>query len=223
MMALYVEASRSPCKVLLPDIYYHSYHKKYYSLFTYFGSSNFFWFLLHNESLWRNCFVQLMCCTSTFWKCVWFENMASISKVMSVKVENVTWMFCPFFSFGIVQWRVRRIRLPILPSYSRTGSFGPSAFYALLHSLSKCWHVFCHAQGWQTNDISHAVFTQARPNGAKIMAPRWHHARAQSFPVRISETKRVKITLPCFKILTAADLSKKKKAILISFSIFRDP
>ena len=29
-----------------------------YSLSIYSGSSNFFWFLLHNGSLWRNCFVQ---------------------------------------------------------------------------------------------------------------------------------------------------------------------
>ena len=32
---------------------------------------------------------------------------------------------------------------------------------------------------------------------------------AQKFPVRVSETKLVKITLPCFKSLTAADLSPK--------------
>ena len=30
-----------------------------YSRFTFSGSSNFSWFLLHNGSLWRNCFVQL--------------------------------------------------------------------------------------------------------------------------------------------------------------------
>ena len=31
----------------------------------------------------------------------------------------------------------------------------------------------------------------------------------KKFPVRVSETERVKITLPCFKSLTAADLSPK--------------
>ena len=72
-------------------------HCDYYSTFTYFGSSNFFWCLLHNDILWRNCFVQFICCTSTFWKCVWLENMGSVTKVMSVKVKNVTWRFCPFF------------------------------------------------------------------------------------------------------------------------------
>ena len=148
----------------------------FYSLFTCFGSSNFFWFLLHNESLWRNCFVQLMCCTSTFWKCVWFENMVGITKVMSMEVENVTWRFCPFLYLESSDC----VSIFTL-SYSRTGSCSPSAFYALSHSLSKCWHAFCHARGWQTKDLSHAGFMQARPSGAKIMAPRWRHDRAKSF------------------------------------------
>ena len=42
-------------------------------------------------------------------------------------------------------------------------------------------------------------------NGAKITS-----RSRKKFPVRISETKRVKITLPRFSILTAADLSIKK-------------
>ena len=154
----------------------------HYSLFTYFGSSNFFWFFLHNESLWRNCFVQLMCCTSTFWKCVWFENMGSITKVMSMKVKNVTWRFCPFLHLESSDG-VSEELLPISTlSYSRTGSCSPSAFYALSHSWSKCWHAFCHARWWQTNDLSHAAFRQAWSNGMKIMAPRWRHDRAKSFP-----------------------------------------
>ena len=155
---------------------------RHYSLFTYSGSSNFFWFLLHNESLRRNCFVQFMWCASTFWKCVWFENIGSIPKVMIVEVENVTWRFVHFFhldsSDGVLEES-----LPISTlSCSRTVSCNPSSFYALSHSLSKCWHPFCHARGWQTNDISHAAFMQARPNGAKIVAPRWCHVRAKSFP-----------------------------------------
>ena len=154
----------------------------YYSLFTYFGSSNFFWFLLHNESLWRNCFVQLMSCTSTFWKCVWFENIGSITKVMNVEVKNVPWRFCPFLHLESSDGVSEKL-LPISTlSYSRAGCCSPSTFYALSHSLSKCWHAFCHARGWQTNVISHAAFTQARWNGAKIMAPRWRHDRAKSFP-----------------------------------------
>ena len=150
-----------------------------YSLFAYFGSSTFFWFLLHNESLWRNCLGQLMCCTSTFWKCVWFENFRSITKVMSVEVENVPWRFCSFLHVESSDG-VSEELLPISTlSYSRLGSCSPSAFYALSHSLSKCWRAFCHARGWRTNDLSHAAFTQTRPNGAKIMAPRWRHGRAK--------------------------------------------
>ena len=90
--------------------------------------------------------------------------------------------------------------------YSRNGFCSLSAFFALSHSVSKSWHAFCHARKWRTNGISQAAFTQARPNGSKIMAPRWRHVRAKSFPC---ETKRVKITLPRFSNLTAADLSQK--------------
>ena len=113
------------------------------------------------------------------------------------------------FTIGIVGWRVGKIAADSTLSYSRTGCCSPSTFYALSHSLSKCWHAFCHVRGWQTNDISHAAFTQARWNGAKIMAPRWRHDHAKSFPCEVSETKLVKITLPCFKSLTAANLSPK--------------
>ena len=113
-----------------------------YSLFTYFGSSNFFCFFLHNESLCRSCFVQLMCCTFTFLKCVWFENMASISKVMSVKVKNVTWRFCPFSHLESSDGVSEEVRPISTVSYSQTGSCSPSAFCALPHSLSKCWHAF---------------------------------------------------------------------------------
>ena len=150
-----------------------------------------------------------MCCTSNFWKCVQFENMGSVTKVMSVEVENVPWRFCPFLHLESSDG-VSEELLPISTlSCSRAGSCSPSAFWALSHSLSKCWHAFCHAWGWQTNDLSPAAFTQARPNGAKIMAPRWRHGRAKKFPMRVSETKQVKITLACFKSLTAADLSPK--------------
>ena len=65
-------------------------HRNSYSPFNYSGSSNLFWFLLHNESLRRNSFVQLMRCTSTFWKCVWFENIRSITNVMSMEVEKMS-------------------------------------------------------------------------------------------------------------------------------------
>ena len=182
---------------------------KHYSLFTYFGSSNFFWFLLHNESLWRNCFVELMPCTSTFWKCVWFENVGSITKVMNVEVKNVPLRFCPFFTFGIVGWRFGKIAADFYPQLLKNRLLQPVYLLRIVIQLVEMLACLLPCSGWQTNDISHAAFTQARWNGAKVMAPRWRHDRAKKFPVRASETKRVKITLPCFKSLTAADLSPK--------------
>ena len=41
--------------------------------------------------------------------------MGSITKVMSVEVENVHWRFCPFFTFGIVGWCVGRIAADFYP------------------------------------------------------------------------------------------------------------
>ena len=288
-----------------------------------------------------------MCCTSTFWKCVWFENIGSITKVMNVEVKNVPWRFCPFlhlessddvsekllpistlsYSRTLSSYRLsetKEIRtlvhyhlatlkkiFSLLPSYHENFFFvlgcacaqqviffffaltscGPpthpgyshahctcrSASVLLLLSLAsqifcglasafglfcilvldgqctvgawraaRSWCACCLGEpwargsvmnrslqplyllrivtqlqlvemlacflpcsGWQTNDISHAAFTQACWNGAKIMAPRWRHDREKKFPVLVSETKLVKVTLPCFKTLTAADLSPK--------------
>ena len=163
-----------------------------------------------------------MCCTSTFWKCVWFENMGSITKVLSVEVENITRRFCPFFHLKLSDG-VSEESLPISTlSYAREVSCSPSAFYALPHSLSKCWHVFCYARGppdkWRLSRSFYAGPAKWRENnGTKMIS----HPR-KTFPVRISETKWVRISPPCFSILIAADLSQKKM-ILSSFSIFRDP
>ena len=137
--------------------------------------------------------------------------------------RNVTWQFCPFFhvesSDGVSE---ELLPGPISTlSYSRTGSCSLSAFFALSHSVSQSWHAFCHARKWQTNDISHAAFTQARPNGAKIMAPRWHHAHTKSFPCEWAKQNESISHFPasgsCLLPIWA------KKTILISFSISRDP
>ena len=152
-----------------------------------------------------------MCCTSTLWKCVWFENMGSITKGMRLEVENVTWRFCPFFFHLESPEGVSEESLPISTlSYWRTVSCSPYAFYALSHSLSKCWHAFCLAWGWQANDLTGPAFAiaQARPNGAKIMAPRWRHIRAKCFLAK-KRNKTSQMTRPCFRILTAADLSQQ--------------
>ena len=84
--------------------------------FTYFGSSNLFCFLLHNEILWRNCFVQSMCYTSTFWKCVCMvweygecnKSYERESKKCHLKVLSI-------FPFGMVEWPVRGIAADFYP------------------------------------------------------------------------------------------------------------
>ena len=103
--------------------------------------------------------------------------MGSIIKVMNVEVKNVSWRFCPFLHLESSDGVSEKLQPISTLSYSRTGCCSPYTFYALSHSLSKCWHAFCHARGWQTNDISHTSFYTGllkwRENGVKIMAPRW--------------------------------------------------
>ena len=152
---------------------------------------------------------SLMSCTSTFWKCVWFVNMGSIIKVMNVEVKNVLWRSCPFLHLESSDGVSEKL-LPISTlRYSRTGCCSPSTFYALSHSLSKCWHAFCHARRWQTNDISHTSFYATPLNWRENNGTKMTSRSRKKFPVLVSETKRVKTTLPCFKSLTAADLSPK--------------
>ena len=108
-----------------------------------------------------------MCCTSR-WKCDWFEKLGS-TKVMSVGVKNVTWRFCQFYIWNRRTTPVLEELLPIsMRSDSRTISCSSSVFCTLSHSLSKCWHAFCHTRGWQRSDISHAGPAKWQEhNGAK--------------------------------------------------------
>ena len=176
-------------------------------------------------SIMKLCGETVLCnqcaATSTFWKCVWFRNMGSVTKVMSVKVKNVTWRFCQFFPS---EWSndLSEESLPISTlSWSRIVSCSESAFYALSHSMSKCWHAFCHVREWQTSDISRASLMLSRPNGAKIMAPRWRHARAKSFPHKWARQNESISHSPAFASWFLPIWPQKK--ILSSFSIFRDP
>ena len=126
-----------------------------------------------------------------------------------MEVKNVHWRFCPFLHLESSDGVSEKL-LPISTlSYSTTGCCSPSTFYALSHSLSKCWHAFCHARGvtdkWHLSRSFYAGPLKWRENnGAKMTS--WS---LKKFPVRVSETKLVKITLPCFKSLTAADLSRR--------------
>ena len=135
--------------------------------------------------------------------------MGSITKVMSVEVENVPWRFCPFFTFGILGRRVGRIAANFYPQLLKSKFLQPVCLLHIVTQLVEMRACLLPCSGWPTNVLSHAAFMQARPNGPKIMAPRWRHGRAKKFPMRVSETKQVKITLACFKSLTAADLSLK--------------
>ena len=155
-----------------------------------------------------------MCNTSTFWKCVWFENIRSVTKVMSVKVKNVTWRFCPF---STLEWSNDLLEelLPISSlSWSRIVPCRASTFHALSHSVLKCWHAFWHTQEWQaiagkwrlSHRKSYTVPAKWREkNGAKMTS-----RSRQKFPAQMSETKRVNITLPRFCFLIAADLTPKE-------------
>ena len=180
-----------------------------YSLFTYFGSSSFSWFLLQNESLWRNCFVELMWCTSTFWKCIWFENMGSITKVMGVEAENVTWRFCPFLSFEIVGWRVGRIAANLHPLQLKNSFLQPVCLLRIVTQLVEMLACLLPCSGvtdkWPLSRNFYAGPAKWRENNGDKMTSR----SRKKFPVRVSETKRVKITPACFKSLTAPDLSPK--------------
>ena len=134
--------------------------------------------------------------------------MGSTTKVMSVKVKNVTWRFCPFLhlesSDGVSEDCCR-----FLPSANQE-----QVSAARLPS-THC-HTACRNAGMPSamlgGDRQMTSLTQlldrpgqmARKNGAK-MTSRSH----KKFPEQVSETERVKITLPCFKSLTAADLSSK--------------
>ena len=107
----------------------------YYNLFTYFGSSNFFWFLLHNESLWRICFVQIMCCTSTFWKCVWLENVGSITKSYERESKKCHLEVLSIFTFGIVGWRVGRIAADFSPRLLKNRFLQPVCLLCIVTQL----------------------------------------------------------------------------------------
>ena len=71
----------------------------------------------------------------------------------------------------------------------RTVSCSPSAFNALSHSLSQCWHDFCHAGGDRQIKSLTPTFTQARPSGAKNIGAKMTSRSCKKFPVRIMRSK----------------------------------
>ena len=116
--------------------------------------------------------------------CLNFFGQGSITKVMSVKVENVTWRFCPFLHLESSDGVLEEL-LPISTlSYSRTGSCSPSAFYALSQSLSKSRHAFCRARGWQLWPLSRSFCAGPAKWGENNSAKMTSQSR-KKFPVRV--------------------------------------
>ena len=91
------------------------------------------------------------------------------------------------FIFGIVRLRVGRVAANFYPQLLKNRFLQPVYLLRIVIQLVEMLACLLPCSGGgggggQTNDLSHAAFTQARPNSAKIMAPRWRHDRAKSFP-----------------------------------------
>ena len=135
--------------------------------------------------------------------------MGSIAKVLSVEVENVPWRFCPFFTFGIVGWRVGRIAADFYPQLLKNRFLQPVCLLRIVTQLVEMLARLLPCSGVADKlPLSRSFYAGPAKwrenNGAKMTSrPR------KKFPMRVNETKQVKITLACFKSLTDADLSLK--------------
>ena len=128
---------------------------------------------------------------------------------MSVEAENVTWRFCPFLSFEIVGWRVGRIAADLYPQLLKNSFLQPVCLLRIVTQLVEMLACFLPCSGvtdkWPLSRRFYAGLAKWRENNGAKMTSR----SRKKFPVRVSETKRLEITLACFKSLTAADLSPK--------------
>ena len=61
--------------------------------------------------------------------------MGSITKVVSVEVENVPRRFCPFFTFGIVGWCVGRIAADFYPQLLKNRFLQPVCLLRIVTQL----------------------------------------------------------------------------------------
>ena len=135
--------------------------------------------------------------------------MESITKVMNVEVKNVPWRFCPIFTFGFVRWRVGKIAADFYPQPLKNRLLQPVYLLRIVTQLVEMLACVLPCSGvthkWHLSRSFYAGPWKWRENnGAKMTS--WSRKK---FPVRVSKTKLVKITLPCLKSLTAADLSHK--------------
>ena len=117
--------------------------------------------------------------------------------------------FVHFFSFGIVGWCVGRNVAYFYPQLSKIRFLQPDCLLRIVTQLVEmlACPLLCSGKTdeWQYSRSFYEGPAKLHENNGAKMTSR----SRKKFPVRISETKRVIITLPRFSILTVADLSQK--------------
>ena len=113
------------------------------------------------------------------------------------------------FTFGIVGWRVGRIAADFYPQLLKNRFLQPVCLLRIVTQLVEMLACLLPCLGvtdkWPLSRSFYAGPAKWHENNSANMTSR---AR-KKFPMRVSETKQVKITLACFKSLTAVDLSPK--------------
>ena len=113
------------------------------------------------------------------------------------------------FIFGIVRLRVGRVAADFYPQLLKNRFLQPVCLLRIVIQLVEMLACLLQCSGvtdkWPLSRSFYAGPAKWREdNGAKMTS-----RSRKKFPVRVSETKRVKFTLACFKSLTPADLSPK--------------
>ena len=113
------------------------------------------------------------------------------------------------FTFGMVRWRFGKIAANFYPQLLKNRLLQPVYLLRIVTQLVEMLACLLPCSGvtdkWHLSRSFYAGSLKWRENNGAKMTSR----SRKKFPVRVSETKRVKITLPCFKSLTAVDLSTK--------------
>ena len=192
---------------LLPMCQQQHIYLDYYSLFTYFGSSNFFWFLLHKVCEETVCAVNVLYIYFLKMCLVW--KYGEYNKSYERRSKKCPSAVLSIFTFGIVGWRVGKIAADFYPQPLKNRLLQPVYLLRIVTQLVEMLAYVLPCSGvthkWHLSRSFYAGPWKWRENnGAKMTS--WS---CKKFPVRVSKTKLVKITLPCRKSLTAADLSPK--------------
>ena len=125
------------------------------------------------------------------------------------------------FTFGIVRWRVGKVAANFYPQLLKSRLLQPIYLLRIVIQLVERLACFLPCSGvtdkWHLSRNFYADPLKWRENSGARMTS-WSRKK---FPVRISETKLVKITLPASRAWLLPILAER--TILISFSISRDP